>query len=93
MRKTLTGIAAMAASLSGGCCSPWKESDTWSFALTRDVLDRDWSDGDPSSVDPSSLPCVHGGVDELWILALFFAPTLIDLALLPVTGVHDLAVE
>ena len=72
---------------------PAKASVGPNIPFTRDVLDQDWSDGnrrEPSCVDA---PHFSGGVEELWILAFFCMPTAIDIALLPITGVHDLCVD
>ena len=82
--------------LLGACGGPWKKGEPWSFGLTRDILDRDWGDGNlpaASSADAHSVPHFRGGVEELWMLAFFCMPTAIDIALLPVTGVHDLCVD
>jgi hypothetical protein len=77
------------ASVLGSCSGPWKRGEPWNFALTRDIVDR-------AELASSAPPCetpIRGGVDELWIFALVFLPTAIDLALLPVTGVHDVWVD
>jgi len=97
-------LCLASACLLSGCGSPWKRGEPWSFALTRDILDResnqpryqDWEAADPSVSSlnyPKNASTFHGGVEELWILAIFCLPTAIDLVLLPVTGVHDLCVD
>ena len=97
-------LCLASASLLSGCGSPWKKGEPWSFALTRDILDRessqpqheDWEPTDPSVSGAhyrNNVSTFHGGVEELWILAIVCLPTAIDLALLPFTGVHDLCME
>ena len=98
-------LVVASASLLGSCGSPWKRGEPWSFALTRDVLDRDpnqpryhdWDRPEPSQVDnpndSRSSSTFHGGVEELLVLGIFCLPTVIDLVVLPVTGVHDLCVD
>ena len=91
----LAVVLALAFLLSA-CGGPWKEGEPWSFGLTRDILDRDWNDGNlpaASSADARSVPHFRGGVEELWMVGIIFMPTAIDIALLPITGVHDLCVD
>jgi len=89
-------LVVASVSLLGSCGSPWKKGEPWSFALTRDILDRDWNSAnrqEASCVDNPSVSTFHGGVEELWVLAIFCMPTAMDFALLPVTGLHDLCVD
>jgi len=67
---------------------PVEGGRTVELALTRDILDKA-----EHCSEPLSASHYRGGVDELWVLGVFFLPTAIDIALLPVTGVHDICVE
>lgn len=92
-------IVLALASLLGSCGNLWKKGEPWSFALTRDILDRDpspsggWDRSRSCDDNTPSSSTFHGGVEDLWVLAIFCLPSAIDLALLPVTGLHDLYVD
>lgn len=73
-----------------GCCS---DGEVWSFGLSREL----YADAGSRSSSPpdrhrenlagrQALPPEIGGV----IFVLFAAPLLVDVALLPVTGLHDI---
>jgi hypothetical protein len=78
-----------------GSCSLWRPGETWSFALTAEMVEEieDWDYEPPT---PSTCSGSHSGRD--WgVLLCAFAPVVLplafDLVLLPVTCTHDLCVD
>jgi hypothetical protein len=88
--RHVLSLATLAVLGGAACCS---HPDVWSFSLTREFYSGD--SGGTAAPDrdqhreylsgSTSLPPEIGGL----VLVIFAAPVVIDVAILPVTGVHD----
>jgi hypothetical protein len=87
--RSLAALALVLASNAlAGCLYSGR---TWSFTFTRDALDA------MDRKDFEFQPPEHGtrgGACDVWIVPVVaFFPVIADVAMLPVTGVHDLCVR
>ncbi len=74
-------------------CVSWDE-DYWSFPLSRTVMeameDRPSHSGDSHFATGDESNISGGGPEALLLGLLLFIPVVLDIVVLPVTGVHDL---
>jgi len=85
--RTIAILLLSLVSILSGCTS---DRSTWSYSLSRKFYDsKNWE----RSWSGSSLPIKEGtGQAAFFAIAFFFVPVVIDTAILPITGTHDILV-